>query len=81
MRRRPRLKIGPGLTVEANREMKFLETRPFFKFSERMGFTQVNDLSSSNSIKIVGKHIEELKGRGYPEAWIERDIQNLVEGL
>jgi hypothetical protein len=40
-----------------------------------------SQLSVPDKIKLVAKRIEELRKRGYPEEWIQRDLERLTEGL
>ncbi len=40
-----------------------------------------SEFTSKDIIRLTSKRIEELRLRGFPEAWIERDIEKLVEGL
>jgi hypothetical protein len=86
MRKRPKLKMAPELVVEANRwanelvdgRIGRLDGFSFLKHPPESSFTS---FTSSDVMQIIARRIEELRTRGYPEAWIQRDIEKLTEGL
>lgn len=53
-----------------------------FKFYDKTMFSASDiPIPEIDILRAILKRAAELKARHYPEAWIERDLQKLVEGL
>ena len=86
-RRKGKVKIGAELTVEANRYAKALseleDPLVVAKVGRFDGFRFViysdrDGISSSEVMLAHARRIEELKRRGYPQEWIEKDLEKLT---
>jgi hypothetical protein len=51
-----------------------------FKFYGSIKF-KTQEISAEDIIRILAARTEHLKARGYPQEWIERDLEKLVEGI
>ena len=84
MKRHPKVKIGAELTAEANRWAdEAAETMASYIDREILLalHTQALRFTETEIMRAIAKRIEDLKRRGYPQAWIEKDIERLVAGL
>ncbi len=83
--RKPKVKIGPELTVEANRWAEWwaeaaaeaLQKETDKAILEEFVRIFQNPVDTPAFMKIAAKRIHELKARGYPQAWIEKDLEKL----
>lgn len=78
-KKRGKFKISPERIVEANREME--------AFSEMESYANLCAESASDEpamkhfARAIVRRRKELERRGYPEEWIEKDLERLVEGI
>ena len=72
-KKRLKFHMSPDLVVEANREMKF--------WQEEENHPIPNGFSESDLIRILARREVELRKRGYPGEWIEKDLKKLAEAL
>lgn len=83
MRKKQRFTIGPELRVEMNREIQ--PEIPYYQFLSDYTFgaksANIGELKEKDIIRIAAKRADELRKRGYPESWIKRDLEKLVESF
>lgn len=80
-RKRARFKIGPELTVALNRLAGITEYAKPGQIFTLFGENKWGGLDSSDYIKICAKRYKELEERGYPEEWIQKDLERLTRSL
>lgn len=74
-KKKGKLRMSPELVVQANREMAFLLER------ECRNPLPEEESGPKHFMRMIARRTEDLKGRGYPEEWIEKDIKKLMDGL
>ncbi len=72
---RKKFKIGPELNLELNRSLRDLE---YNVYSNPVG---MQDLDSRKMLDLISRRIRELRERGYPQDWIEKDVERLMGEL
>jgi hypothetical protein len=83
------VKIGPELTMQANRAIepspKFIaeiwSKKMLSKFLSTLWDDQNPENREDDLLVIALKRAAELNLRGYPQSWIEKDLERLLGGL
>lgn len=48
---------------------------------DRPQLEEISDFDTKEKMRLIARRHEELRLRGYPDEWIQRDLEKLIEGL
>lgn len=70
----------PGIPKEAFRPARYFPPDSVdYHWTEWLA--QMKNLGSTEIVKCLARRMKELKDRGYPDEWIEKEIWKIVEAL